>query len=190
MLMLNITQKRLIDDWLIDKSLPSRLYCYNEEDVDCKSKPYNCCFFLRSAFLAITKLCFQGFTGQKQLFSAVQTIYQRTVNNISYKEQKATYYIMSLLLLWAKATEVSATTRKLWTRSRRKLSNLLRPLFNLWMLLSSLSQATSIARARSPRSTRLIKRIARPSRDRTGGLTENQTVLDCVCWWKRCKFVL
>ena len=113
MLMLNITQKRLIDDWLIDKSLPSRLYCYNEEDVDCKSKPYNCCFFLRSAFLAITKLCFQGFTGQKQLFSAVQTIYQRTVNNISYKEQKATYYIMSLLLLWAKATEVSATTRKL-----------------------------------------------------------------------------
>ena len=99
MLMLNITQKRLIDDWLIDKSLPSRLYCYNEEDVDCKSKPYNCCFFLRSAFLAITKLCFQGFTGQKQLFSAVQTIYQRTVNNISYKVQKATYYIMSLLLL-------------------------------------------------------------------------------------------
>ena len=114
MLMLNIIQERFTDGWPIDRGLPSSLSLTdNEEDVDCESKPHNCCSNVWSAFLAITKRCLIDFTGQKQLFSAVQTIYQRTVNNISYKEQKATYYIMSLLLLWAKATEVSATTLKL-----------------------------------------------------------------------------
>ena len=131
MLMLNITQKRLTDDWLIDRSLPSRLlYCYNnEEDVDCKSKPYNCCFFLRSAFLAITKLCLIDFTGQKQLFSAVQTIYQRTVNNISYKKQKATYYIMSLLLPYPKGIGVSATIEDYETISSQAVATILLPPF-------------------------------------------------------------
>lgn len=38
MLMLNITQERLTDDWLIDRSLPSSLPYGNEEDVDCESK--------------------------------------------------------------------------------------------------------------------------------------------------------
>jgi hypothetical protein len=46
MLMLNIIQKRLTDDWLIDWSLPSSLIFFNinEEDVDCESKTlHNCC---------------------------------------------------------------------------------------------------------------------------------------------------
>ena len=79
MLMFNITQKRLIDDWLIDWSLPSRLSYDNEEDVVCKSKPYNC-VSRRSVFLAITKRCLIDFTGWKHIvFSTIQTIYQRTV---------------------------------------------------------------------------------------------------------------
>jgi len=45
MLMLNIIQKRLTDDWLIDWSLPFRLFLTNnEEGVDCESKTlHNCC---------------------------------------------------------------------------------------------------------------------------------------------------
>ena len=95
MLMLNITQKRLIDDWLIDRSLPSSLPLMgNEEDVDCESKTlHNCCSTGGVPSGLFTKRCLIDFTGQKQLFSAVQTIYQRTGYTISQKNGKATYYI-------------------------------------------------------------------------------------------------
>lgn len=81
MLMLNITQKRLIDDWLIDWSLPSSLFLTNnEEDVDCESLTlHNCCSITGVPSGLFTKQCLIDFTGWKQLFSAIQTTYQRTI---------------------------------------------------------------------------------------------------------------
>ncbi len=98
MLMLNITQKRLTDDWLIERSLPSSLpLTGNEEDVDCESKTlHNCCSTSGVSSGLVTKRCLIDFTGQKQLFSAVQTIYQRTGYIISQKNGKATYYIWKM----------------------------------------------------------------------------------------------
>ena len=92
MLMLNIIQKRLTDDWLIDWSLPSSLSFDNEEDVVIKSKPYNR-FSLLSAFLAINQRCFLGFTGWKQLFRPSKPYTKELYTNISETERKLTYYI-------------------------------------------------------------------------------------------------
>ena len=61
------------------------------------------------------KRCLIDFTGQKQLFSAIQTIYQRTMIIISgtKKMSRETINYISLLLPYPKGIGVSATKRKI-----------------------------------------------------------------------------